>query len=211
MHMPIVYKFQEQEPPGNLRACPGLYRVALVLDFVNVKIIRPWNEIFNMFFSYVSYKIRSHGAKFRNNITYCIKIISWELFAIEYPQSPALEQNLCRQRLKDYREEKTFVKRLLIQQITDFDDKGIQRETSPTVKRFIPSGSVWRIGGVTVELNLNCSYWCWGYGPNCTHCKIAKTTFSFVMSVRPSSRLSAWNNSASTGRIFMKFDIWVFF
>jgi len=39
--MPIVYKFQEQEPPGNLRACPGLYRVALVLDFVNVKIIRP--------------------------------------------------------------------------------------------------------------------------------------------------------------------------
>ena len=31
------------------------------------------------------------------------------------------------------------------------------------------------------------------------------------MSVRVSARLSAWNNSASSGRIFMKFDIWVFF
>ena len=30
-------------------------------------------------------------------------------------------------------------------------------------------------------------------------------------SVRPSVRLSTWNNSALTGRIFMKFDIWVFF
>jgi len=26
-------------------------------------------------------------------------------------------------------------------------------------------------------------------------------------SVRPSLRLSAWNNSAPTGRVFMKFDI----
>ena len=38
-----------------------------------------------------------------------------------------------------------------------------------------------------------------------------KATVSFVMSVRPSIRLSACNNSDSTGRIFMKFDIWVFF
>jgi hypothetical protein len=30
---------------------------------------------------------------------------------------------------------------------------------------------------------------------------------SFIMSVRP----SAWNNSAPTGRIFVKFDIWRFF
>jgi hypothetical protein len=30
-------------------------------------------------------------------------------------------------------------------------------------------------------------------------------------SVRLSVRLSAWNNSASDGRIFMKFNIWVFF
>ena len=29
---------------------------------------------------------------------------------------------------------------------------------------------------------------------------------SFIMSVH----LSAWNNSAATGWIFMKFDIWVF-
>jgi hypothetical protein len=36
--------------------------------------------------------------------------------------------------------------------------------------------------------------------------KIAKSD-SFVTSVCP----SAWNNSAPTGRIFMKFDIWEFF
>jgi hypothetical protein len=36
--------------------------------------------------------------------------------------------------------------------------------------------------------------------------RIATSEISFVMSVRP----PAWNNSAPTGRIFMKFDIWVF-
>ena len=36
--------------------------------------------------------------------------------------------------------------------------------------------------------------------------KFRKATISFVMSVRP----SAWNNSAHTGGIFMKFDIWAF-
>jgi hypothetical protein len=34
-----------------------------------------------------------------------------------------------------------------------------------------------------------------------------KSTISFVISVRPSAR----DNSALTGRIFMKFDIWLFF
>ena len=33
-----------------------------------------------------------------------------------------------------------------------------------------------------------------------------KTTISFFTSVRP----SAWNNSAPTGRIFLKYDVWVF-
>jgi hypothetical protein len=37
--------------------------------------------------------------------------------------------------------------------------------------------------------------------------KFRKATISFVLSVRPST----WKNSAPTGRIFMKFDIWVFF
>jgi len=37
--------------------------------------------------------------------------------------------------------------------------------------------------------------------------KLRKATVGFVMSVR----LSAWKNSAPTGQIFMKFDIWVFF
>jgi hypothetical protein len=36
-----------------------------------------------------------------------------------------------------------------------------------------------------------------------TFAKLRKATISFVMSVRP----SAWNNSAPTGRIFMKFDV----
>jgi hypothetical protein len=35
--------------------------------------------------------------------------------------------------------------------------------------------------------------------------KLRKATISFVMSVRPCP--SAWNNSAHTGRIIMKFDI----
>jgi hypothetical protein len=37
--------------------------------------------------------------------------------------------------------------------------------------------------------------------------RLGKPTISFVMSVR----LSAWSNSALTGRIFMKFDISAFF
>jgi hypothetical protein len=37
--------------------------------------------------------------------------------------------------------------------------------------------------------------------------KSRKGTISFVMSVRMSVHLSAWNNSAPTGRILMKFDI----
>ena len=36
--------------------------------------------------------------------------------------------------------------------------------------------------------------------------KLRKATIGFVVNVL----LSAWNNSAPTGRIFMKFDIWVF-
>ena len=37
--------------------------------------------------------------------------------------------------------------------------------------------------------------------------KLRKASISFVMSVRP----SAWSNSIPTGRIFIKFDTWVFF
>jgi hypothetical protein len=46
--------------------------------------------------------------------------------------------------------------------------------------------------------------WAWFLG---AFAKLRKSTFNFVMSVRP----SAWNNSAPTGRIFMKFHIWVLF
>jgi hypothetical protein len=41
--------------------------------------------------------------------------------------------------------------------------------------------------------------------------KSRKESISFSMSVRPSVRPSAWNNSAPTGQIFIKFDTWVFF
>jgi hypothetical protein len=40
--------------------------------------------------------------------------------------------------------------------------------------------------------------------------KIAKSDY-YLRHIFPSVRLSAWNNSALTGRIFVKFDIWVFF
>ena len=36
--------------------------------------------------------------------------------------------------------------------------------------------------------------------------KFRKATISFVMSVCPSVYLSAWNNSAPTGQIFIEFD-----
>ena len=38
-------------------------------------------------------------------------------------------------------------------------------------------------------------------------CNIAKSDFSFVLSVR----LSAWNSSAPAGRIFVEYDVWLFF
>jgi hypothetical protein len=41
--------------------------------------------------------------------------------------------------------------------------------------------------------------------------KLRKVAGSFVVSVRPSVRPPAWNNSAPAARIFMKFYIWVFF
>jgi len=41
--------------------------------------------------------------------------------------------------------------------------------------------------------------------------KLLKVTTSFVVSLLLSVRLYAWNNSASTGQIFVKFDICVFF
>jgi hypothetical protein len=37
--------------------------------------------------------------------------------------------------------------------------------------------------------------------------KLRKASITFVISVC----LSAWNKSLSTGRVFMKFGIWVFF
>ena len=40
--------------------------------------------------------------------------------------------------------------------------------------------------------------------------KLPNATVSSVMSIRLSVRPSAWNNSVPTGRIFMKFYVWVF-
>ena len=40
-----------------------------------------------------------------------------------------------------------------------------------------------------------------------TFAKLRKVTISFVMSVSPPVCLSAWNSSAPTGQIFIKFDI----
>ena len=40
--------------------------------------------------------------------------------------------------------------------------------------------------------------------------KLRRATICFVKHVSPPVRLPAWNTSAPTGRIFMKFDIWRF-
>jgi len=42
-------------------------------------------------------------------------------------------------------------------------------------------------------------------------CAFRKATIRYVTPVRQSVRLSAWNNGAPTGEIFIKFDIWAFF
>jgi hypothetical protein len=41
--------------------------------------------------------------------------------------------------------------------------------------------------------------------------KLRKAAFGFVMSVCLSVYLSAWNDSAPSAHVFMKFGIWVFF
>jgi hypothetical protein len=41
--------------------------------------------------------------------------------------------------------------------------------------------------------------------------KLHKATISYVTSFSSFIRLSAWNNPAPTGRIFMKFVVWGFF
>ena len=41
--------------------------------------------------------------------------------------------------------------------------------------------------------------------------KLCKATIRFVMSVRLFVRPSAWNNSAPTEKVFMKFVIWIFY
>jgi len=65
-------------------------------------------------------------------------------------------------------------------------------------------GSVW------------CCVWFIAFAKPCkrfisTFAKLRKATISFVISARLSVRLSAWNSSAPTERIFVKFDISVFF
>ena len=41
----------------------------------------------------------------------------------------------------------------------------------------------------------------------CAFAQIRNAIVSLIMTVRPSS----WNNSAPTGRIFIKFDVWLLF
>jgi len=62
------------------------------------------------------------------------------------------------------------------------------------------SAELWLMRDIFVVRNIPLWY------VNTKKGRFAKSEFSFVISVR----LSAWNNSASTGRIFMKFDIWLF-
>ena len=77
-----------------------------------------------------------------------MKVVSWELSVTEYPLCPALEQNLGSQKFKDDRWGETFVKRLLIKQVTDFHDQGINLEASQTVSKLAVLGTVWKISGV---------------------------------------------------------------
>jgi hypothetical protein len=55
--------------------------------------------------------------------------------------------------------------------------------------------------GVFLYIYFFICYWLLG-----ASAKLRKATFSFVMPVRP----SAWKNSATNVRIFIKFYVWVF-
>jgi len=48
------------------------------------------------------------------------------------------------------------------------------------------------------------------YRWECSSCSAVLPKADYLLHVFPSVRPSAWNNSAPTDRIFMKFDIWVF-
>ena len=50
----------------------------------------------------------------------------------------------------------------------------------------------------------------WARSQNCEKQLLASSRLSLYLSVFLSVRPSAWNNSATTGRIFMKFYIWLF-
>jgi len=41
--------------------------------------------------------------------------------------------------------------------------------------------------------------------------KLLKANFSFVVSIRPSVRLSAWRDAAPIERVFMNYDIFMIF
>jgi hypothetical protein len=62
------------------------------------------------------------------------------------------------------------------------------------------------IDAENLSATLVINIWCLG-----TFAKLRKANISFVMSVRLSVHLSAWSTSAFIGRIFMKFDISLFF
>ena len=60
-------------------------------------------------------------------------------------------------------------------------------------------------------LTLHCRYHFEARSQSCVKRLLASLCLSLRPSVRPSVRTSAWKNSAPTGRIFMKLNIWVFF
>jgi hypothetical protein len=59
------------------------------------------------------------------------------------------------------------------------------------------------MGGVEINLHFLCKVRSFFL---CVFEKLQKSTISFIMCV-----LSAWNNSAPIGQVFMKHDVWVFF
>jgi hypothetical protein len=74
--------------------------------------------------------------------------------------------------------------------------------STPVLALFISSNSFIPFG-----TNANCIVWLHLNGAFLgTFAKLLKTISSFLLSVL-FVRLSAWNNSAPTGRIFMKLDI----
>jgi hypothetical protein len=71
------------------------------------------------------------------------------------------KQNIGGYKFKDDRDVEIAVARWLISTGYGLCQKGIEIPWYDNL--LLVAGTVWKISGITVQLNVNCSHWCWNY------------------------------------------------